>query len=221
MNKVMTCVKDFLLDYKLPNNNPWLILGKGPSFSRLGEVDLSKFNKISIGHVSRETPVEIAHIIDAYIITSMAEKVLANGDVLVSPYYPHFDMGICPNHKTTLFKPDLRQPLGNLIETNLFLQQLAKEGRIFGYNLITASRTVGDSPRIYAGMFSPATIFDLLGYKGVKKIFSLGIDGGHDQSKAFGDLTNRNAIRGYDAQFPEMRRLANKHNIEFAPLFKP
>ena len=216
MNEIL----DYIRDYKVPNDKPWLILGKGPSFSRLPEVDIGKFNLISIGHVIRESPVEIAHIIDAYIIASMAEKIFVNAKVLLSPYYPHVDVGICPNHKTTLFKPDLKQPLQSVVDGNERLKQMVGQGRIFGYNLITAARAVGDSPRIYAGMFSPATIFDLLGRKGVKKIFSIGIDGGHDQSVAFGDLQNRNKIRGYDAQFPEMRRLANKHNIEFAPLFK-
>jgi hypothetical protein len=39
---------------------PWLILGKGPTFSRRGEFDLNDFNTLALNHVVRERLAALA-----------------------------------------------------------------------------------------------------------------------------------------------------------------
>ena len=41
-------------------STPWLILGKGPSFSKLSQFDLSQFYTLALNHVFREQPVKVA-----------------------------------------------------------------------------------------------------------------------------------------------------------------
>ena len=44
--------------------HPWLILGKGPSFSNRDRYNLSRYSLLSLNHVVREQPVTLAHMID-------------------------------------------------------------------------------------------------------------------------------------------------------------
>jgi hypothetical protein len=39
---------------RIDPDQPWLILGKGPSFAKRNECDLKRFHTISLNHVVRE-----------------------------------------------------------------------------------------------------------------------------------------------------------------------
>ena len=70
---------------------PWLLLGKGPSYAKLKNVDASQFRLISLNHVVRERPVDIAHIIDLDVVHDCAHEIDANAGVLWMPAHPHVD----------------------------------------------------------------------------------------------------------------------------------
>src|SRR4051812_21984024 len=75
---------------EINKSKPWLILGKGPSFSKIKECDLNNYNIISLNHVVRELKVNVAHIIDFDVVVDCANEILNNSQYLVMPWFPHF-----------------------------------------------------------------------------------------------------------------------------------
>ncbi|MGI8622166.1 MAG: hypothetical protein ACR2NB_01460, partial [Solirubrobacteraceae bacterium] len=45
-------------------DRPWLLLGKGPTFARRGELDLSGYVTMSLNHAVLEQQVDVAHMLD-------------------------------------------------------------------------------------------------------------------------------------------------------------
>jgi hypothetical protein len=68
---------------------PWLILGKGPSFDRRREFDLTQFGLLALNHAVREQAVDVAHAIDLDVIDGCGEALLRNARRLVMPWVPH------------------------------------------------------------------------------------------------------------------------------------
>ena len=50
------------------SDKPWLIVGKGPSFDRIGEVDLSQYNVIGLNHVIYKIDCLLGSIIDEIVL---------------------------------------------------------------------------------------------------------------------------------------------------------
>jgi len=57
------------------NRKPWLMLGKGPTFSQVGQVDLAQYYVCSLNHVIREVPADLAHIIDLDVVLDCADSI--------------------------------------------------------------------------------------------------------------------------------------------------
>lgn len=200
---------DFFKDYKWDGRD-WLILGKGPSFGNLDNHDISSYNTIGLNHVVRNKRVNLAHLIDIDVLDQLGEKFITNCDYVVMPYYPH--LGWTPNPSITLDDISSRHPV---------LSKLRKEGRLFGYNLCTATqkfnRRWNDSPMVWASFFSAEAAVSLLGKLGVKKIRTLGIDGGIGQSEKFSDLQNVNTS-GYDKQWQGIRKSIARFGFDYSVL---
>ncbi|MDQ3258047.1 MAG: hypothetical protein M3R15_29885, partial [Acidobacteriota bacterium] len=112
--------------YQSKNIDPdktWLILGKGPSFSKRDEYDLSRFNTLSLNHVVREQPVMVAHMIDYEVIDACGEAIEKNAEVLVMPWVPHVN-----GARGT-------QNLSELLEGNAILRRMERLQRLLWYNL--------------------------------------------------------------------------------------
>src|SRR5690349_1988825 len=67
----------------------WLLLGKGPSFAKRDQYDLSRFRVIALNHVIREVQAEIASAIDLEVVQACAEAIEKNARYLLMPRYPH------------------------------------------------------------------------------------------------------------------------------------
>lgn len=188
---------------------PWLVLGKGPTFARHTEFDLSEFNLLALNDVVRELGVDVAHAIDIDVAARCAEALRTNCRWLVMPRHPHVD-----------FDPTPRR-LEDFFDEYPVLRELDAQGRLVWYNL-SNSKPVGDAPSITARFFSVEAAFDLLGAVGVREVRSLGIDGGRGYSSAFEDLENvtmlANTRTTFDEQFGEIARIVAKHGMEYAPL---
>jgi hypothetical protein len=78
----------------------WLLLGKGPSFARLGELDADGTTqdmlRFGLNHVVRETRVDVFHCIDIEVIEHCGEAILANCRVAVLPWAPHVRRRLVP-----------------------------------------------------------------------------------------------------------------------------
>lgn len=189
---------------------PWLILGKGPSFAKLTDHDISAFATLSLNHAVRERPVTVAHIIDIDVVDDVADALLANAELVVLPWQPHRNH--CAGEAT----------LETLSESHAVLAQLRQAGRLAWYNLGSGGQPRPGSPVIPALYFSAEAALGLLGQAGVARVRSLGVDGGDAYSVAFQDLAGRtllaNGRASFDAQFKEFPKILRRTGVDYAPL---
>lgn len=194
----------------IDQERPWLILGKGPSFSKRKDFDLRQFYTMSLNHSLREQPVIVAHMIDYDVVVACREALLTNAQYLVLPWFPHVK------------NRSGRQSLDELAKFHPILSTMNKQGRLLWYNLSTAREYHRDSPVIRARFFSSEAALNLLAQAGVQKIRSLGVDGGATYSNEFNDLKDKtllaNRRESFDGQFEEIARTILNTRIDYAPL---
>lgn len=196
------------------SNTPWLILGKGPSFSKLHEFDTSRYFKLSLNHAVREVKVKLAHIVDFDVAETLGEVLDKNAEYVVMPWHPHL------NNKAS------RLNLRELIERCPVLQKINLENRLLWYNAQT-SPFPNPECSIIVGLryFSVEGALNLLALAGVRKVRTLGVDGGNSYSGCFKDLTDKtllaNGRASFDVQFSEIKKTIKKFKLDFAPLGLP
>ncbi len=194
-------------------HKPWLILGKGPTFSRRSEVDLAEYNTISLNHAVRELHVDVAHIIDIDVVEACAEALLTNCDWLLMPRRPHV-RGVAGEVMT----------LSDWLECMPVLRALDQRGGLVCYELSQAPAPP-DSPVIQARNFSSEAALNILARMNVKTVRSLGVDGGRSYSAAFDDLRDKTLLAygqpSFDLQFAELERIAATYSIDYRPIFEP
>jgi len=113
---------------KIDPAKTWLILGKGPSYSKRHAYDLSEFNLLSLNHIVREQPVTVAHIIDYDVVNACADTLEQHAGVLIMPWVPHVEL------KRGDFRRGERN-LSELLAENETLQRMNRQGRLLWYNL--------------------------------------------------------------------------------------
>lgn len=192
---------------------PWLLLGKGPTYSRIKELDLEQYNVFGLNHVVRDTPVDVAHIIDVDVVEDLGDKLLTNCDWLIMPRRPHFRC-----HPTQFLLLD------DFLPASPILNELDRRGRLVWYNLSTG-KDRDDSPLIDVRYFSSEAALHILGEMGATTVRTLGIDGGRSYSNQFEDLEEKTLLRNghhhFDIQFPLLEQIARQKAIDFAPIVEP
>jgi hypothetical protein len=202
---------DFFDWYRLQNSSmlqrPWLVLGKGPSFAVVKNIDISHFNTFGLNHVVMEMKVDIAHMIDLDVVERCGEVLLSNASYVLMPWFPHVNN-----------RPGKRS-LEELIQCIPILNKLASAGRVLWYNK-TGSPPQGHSPSVRVVYFSAEAPYALLGMAGVQTIRSLGIDGGATYASNFSGLPTllANGQPSFDKQFQEIARSIMAYKIDAAPL---
>lgn len=195
---------------EIDKTRPWLILGKGPSFSKRTQFDLSQYYTLSLNHAVREQSVTVAHMIDYDVIEACEDAIINNAEFLVLPWIPHVDNS--PG----------KHNLGELTQTNPTLKKLEQQGRLLWYNLSTATERREGSPVVGVKFFSAEAGLNLLATAGVRKIRSLGVDGGTTYSREFHDLKEKtllsNRRKSFDGQFKEIAGIIMRTGIDYAPL---
>lgn len=195
-------------------DQPWLILGKGPSFSLREQFDLEPYRLLSLNHAVRELPVHVAHIIDFDVVGPCAEALERNARVLVMPWIPHIKND--PGEHT----------LEELTRTSETLKRLDEQGRLLWYNCSTAGPRIREGhPVIPVKFFSAEAAVNLLAAVGVRRIRTLGVDGGSTYSAKFSDLKDKtllaNGRTSFNAQFGEIAKTIRTKNLDFGPLHIP
>ena len=150
-------------------DKPWLLLGKGPTFSRRSEFDLEMYNLLGLNHVVRELEVDVAHAIDVDVVSACSDVLRTNCRWLMMPRRPHEDFRPAP------------KLLEEFFDELPVLRELSEAGRLVWYNL-SNSPPVGHAPVIGAKWFSSEAALNILGYLDVPTVRSLGIDGGRGYS---------------------------------------
>ena len=193
-----------------PRKQPWLILGKGPTFHKVHDLDLSGFHLCSLNHVVRELPVTLAHVIDIDVVTHCGEAIDRNAQFLAMPFRPHVKNK--PSDKT----------LQDFVTEQPMLDKLDKQGRLIWYNLSSSAPQPG-FPVIKAKFFSAEAALNLLVACGVGVVRSLGVDGGSSYSGHFEDLKAKtllaNGHQNFDKQFDGICETIRKTGVHYAPLY--
>lgn len=187
---------------------PWLVLGKGPTFEQRHEHELGKYNLMSLNHVVNVMAVDVAHVIDIDVVEACADEIEANARWLLMPRVPHVHGRAGLAH------------LEEYVSVVPVLERMEEAGRLIWYNAATAA-AVGDSPVIDVAHFSSEAAVALLGEMGVRTVRTLGIDGGQSYSPAFGSNAQTLLANGrlsFDVQFEAMDALACRYSIDLAPL---
>lgn len=183
---------------------PWLVVGKGPSFSKIAEVP-PDYEVLSLNHSVRELavmkrPVTLAHAIDLDVIRQLSPEALAHPRYFVMPFHPHIQFNATPNTLDSLaaVKPIL--------------------DRLLWYNLVTA-KAHDSSPVVQTAYFSAEAAVHLLALAGVKKIRTIGVDGGDKYAGEFKDLKPfTGGHKSFDIQWEGINRTVKKFGIDFAKL---
>jgi hypothetical protein len=190
----------------------WLILGKGPSYQFIENVNLNDFYTCSLNHVVREHPVDLAHIIDIDVVEDCRESIEKNARFLVLPYFPHVQ------HNPT------SKSIHDFVKEMPVLQSLKEQGRLIWYNLSSSKKQIGSSPVIVAKFFSAEAAVNILSACGVTRIRSLGVDGGNTYAAAYDDLKTKtllaNTHSSFDRQFEQIAKTIRSRGIFYAPLHK-
>jgi hypothetical protein len=193
-------------------DKPWLLLGKGPTFSRLGDIDLGDYNVMSLNHVVNEVPVDVAHIMDLDVVEACADRLLDNCRYLLMPRVPHVQV------RNSLLVLD------DFVEVIPVLKQLDEQNRLVWYNT-EVDRQFPGSPVVDVRYFSSEAAFNVLALMGARTVRSLGVDGGQSYSSTFEVLSGATRLvnnqPSFDLQFPEIEKTARRHGIDYRPIVEP
>ncbi len=185
----------------LNSDKPWIILGKGPTFDKISNLNLEDFNTLALNHVAELIPCTIGHFIDSEVIS---KKFIDNSKHIVCPVFPHKwnrATGIPAKHYFYQYE-----------NSHQILEKL------YCYNCSTykfkAHHLYGDI--IKAKFFSSEAAFRMLAMLGVKTINTLGIDGGNDYSEHFSHLKPlTNGRKTFDDQFNELEKITKKWELQW------
>ena len=194
------------------NKREWLLLGKGPSFSRIASIDTRTYFICTLNHVVRELSATLAHFIDIDVVSDCAEAIYKNAEYLLLPYRPHVKNR--PTNKT----------IHDFVAEISVLRKLNDEGRLVWYNLSSSKEAVGTSPVIQATYFSAEAALNVLGICGAKTVRSLGVDGGRSYCQSFNDLRDStllaNGQPSFDKQFAGIADTIRKVGVFYSPLYR-
>ncbi len=191
---------------------PWLVVGKGPTFDRRHQFDLSPYRVMALNHVVTELAVDVAHVIDVDVVGDCGDALAQNAQWLLMPRYPH------------LRSTKTGRRLEDWFDEYPVLADFDRRGRLVWYNLSTGPPE-GTSPVIGATNFSSEAVVGILARLGVKTIRSLGIDGGRSYARSFQALESStllaNGTTAFDLQFQRIEVLVAEHGIDYRPLVPP
>ena len=186
------------------SDKPWLIVGKGPSFDRIGEIDLSQYNVIGLNHVIYKIDCLLGSIIDIDVIDKSEDKIKCLH--IVTPWYPHIN-----------FKPTDKS-----IADFMGDSWCDKVDTCLWYN---SSRSIKvKSPRggpvVTVRCFNAVAAVNLLGSAGVKKVRTIGVDSGRAYSGSFkNDTLLSNGRSSFDCQKVEFKKSKLLLGISVIPIF--
>lgn len=186
----------------------WLILGKGPSLARYSEfADLDeRFNTFGLNHVCRERHTLVTHVIDVNVIGEI-QDLEHRTDFLVMARHPHVEF------KST------EKTLEQFVAETPVLRDFDLRGHLLWYNLSSWPKPHDASPVVKVGWFSAEAAVGLLAMAGVRKIRTLGIDGGNKYAEAFKDISPfRGGHKTFDHQNKPIEDTVKKYSLDYGPL---
>lgn len=197
----------------LIDSRPWIVLGKGPSFPKHCDFNLSNYNSIGLNHVVCKLPqLDFVHMADIEVLDGISDVLMSSSKMrLIFPFFPHVKN-----------KPDISRSVDTMLNEKTYkhrklLVKLYNEDRIFTYLSSLSSRSCrrkNIGPKIGVRYFSSVAVVNILAGLKVKDITIVGVDGGTVYSKEFSGLTPlTNGRQNFDCQFKEIDKTVHKHKI--------
>lgn len=183
---------------------PWLIVGKGPSFDRVADIDLDSYHVVGLNHVMFKIPCLLGHVIDFDVIkTSVSDNLCRH---IVTPWEPHVNFAPCGKTALNLFSD----------------KSLSVNVPVLWYNSSRSSKLMIQSgPVVRVKLFSAVAAVNLLASSGVKEIFTLGVDEGTEYSKAFNEESRlANGRTSFKGQYNEFKLASKTFGVSVKPLFE-
>ena len=185
---------EYFRKIKYDITKPWLILGKGPSFKKYFELK-DDFNIFGLNHVGNLVKCDICHFIDIDVLNG---TMINNSKNLLCPWHMHENSKVMWKTLPHAIKYD---PIFSIAESH--------KNNIYWYNCSTWKKghyfpPITWNEVIQVRFFSAEAAFQILGMLGVKRVYSLGIDGGYAYAKPFLDLgitPFSNTRKTFDDQF--------------------
>lgn len=190
----------------------WLVLGKGPTAVRVAELPPQHYRLLTLNDAVRLAPTPLltfAHFTDYEAWRRQAGYVAERDFTAVLPWLPHQRMKPGPDTLLALCRRDRD------------LQWLLAQNRLLCYN----STLAGPKKRrpglglVRVRLFSAVAAFNLLGAAGVRKVHSLGVDGGTEYAPCF-DPAHRlaNGRASFGPQLPELKFALKRYGMTWEPL---
>jgi hypothetical protein len=165
------------------------------------------YRTIGLNHVCRERKTFVTHVIDANVleeVPNMADR----SEFLVMPMHPHFEFRA--SQKT----------LVEMLPVNPVLKAFEDRGALLWSNLSTWPKAECTSPVVRVAFFSAEAAIQLLARSGIRKIRTLGVDGGASYAKSFSDIQAfRGGHKTFDLQTKYIEATVREFQVDFEPLF--
>lgn len=188
---------------------PWLLLGKGPTFERYLELPSDHgYRTLGLNNCCRFRPVDLTLILDLHNVAQNADVLEQRTSFLAMPWYPHVR-----NKPST-------EGLDKHLRESAVLRHLRKQGRLVVFNSTLSRRQKpGPGPWVHVRYFSGVAGVSLLAIAGVKRIHTLGMDGGRTYWTGF-DKKNLflNGRDSFDIQNKEIEKLCQKYSLDYQAL---
>lgn len=197
------------------SGSPWLIVGKGPTFSRIAGQKIS-LPMVLLNHAGPALAASgaqydrgkaVANLIDLEILDVCGEELAAAAHFVLMPWEPNLAFKRCGRTLAQLAERDY--PI---------LQTLADEYRLIVYNRTNAKRVHPTAPEIPVVYGSAEAPMGLLGRLGVRQCFLAGLDGGTKYAPEFAGLTPGTNGRTFDEQRVMVGKIAKRYRMVLSPV---
>lgn len=185
---------------------PWLLVGKGPTLDRVGEIDLDAYQILALNQsLAALSRADIVHAIDLE---------------------PILDLGPSLERAAWIVMPDrlkescrFGRTLVRAIADEPVLADAEADSKLVSYS--RASGPIGRNPdRVCAQFFSAEAGLCIIGLLGGRTVRTLGIDGSTAYGRTFADRRPlENGRTSFDDQFAPMRDIAAHYGLDVVPLF--
>ena len=185
-----------------------LVLGKGPSLTpETFQQHRAGACVFGINQTVRTFPCDVAFFIDIEPFLESRAEILACGAAVILPWHPNQRTWIRSRSRP------MTENLEELCKADDTLRQLREQGRLYYFH------TFFDARRNAKNVFLPnlvslSALLQILADVGVREVRTLGVDGGKSYSSALKGSLFTQLRRGYDKQFPILRRISMTTGIK-------
>lgn len=198
--------------YPIKKDKPWLVLGKGPSFSRVWEINRESYYVFGLNHAGQMYESDLCHAVD---LDGLLYEKLNQTKALFLPFHPHASFRPTEQSLTDIL-------LDQSQDKHRHLHNLWSDNKLYTYDLSTyKGRLNRQYPYIQARYFSSEAVFNILSMFGITTIYSLGIDGGRSYSEEFYDIGLRplsNGRKSFDDGIHELNKICSVKKIKWIRL---